>query len=104
VACRYGGEEFVLALPAATQEVARMCAERVRLAVEAMRVDHAGTTLSMTISAGIAVYPAHGEHVDQVLDRADQALYQAKNGGRNRCVVSSVEAGVQEKAGAPPAI
>jgi diguanylate cyclase (GGDEF)-like protein len=58
----------------------------------------------MTISAGIAAYPAHGEHVDQVLDNADQALYQAKNGGRNRCVVSSVEAELRERAGAPPAV
>ncbi|HEY5293022.1 MAG TPA: diguanylate cyclase [Burkholderiales bacterium] len=53
-------------------------------------MDYAGATLSMTISAGIAAYPVHGERVDQVLDHADQALYQAKHGGRNRCVVRAV--------------
>ncbi len=92
VACRYGGEEFVLALPGTTLEVARERAERLRQAVEALRVEHEGTLLSMTISAGIAAYPAHGERVDQVLDNADQALYQAKNNGRNHCVARAVEA------------
>ena len=46
----------------------------------------------MTISAGIAAYPVHGERVDEVLDNADQALYQAKNSGRNHCVVRAVAA------------
>lgn len=101
VACRYGGEEFVLALPGATLEVARERADRLRLTVEALRVEHAGAILSMTISAGIAAYPLHGERVDQVLDSADQALYQAKNGGRNRCMVRAV--GARARANAPPA-
>lgn len=101
VACRYGGEEFVLALPGATLEVARERAEQLRLAVEALRVEHAGAILSMTISAGIACYPVHGARADQVLDSADQALYQAKNGGRNRCVVRPVED--RAPANAPPA-
>ncbi len=87
IACRYGGEEFVLALPGATLETARERAEHLRLAVEALRVDYAGARLSLTISAGVAAYPLHGERADEVLDRADQALYQAKSGGRNRCVV-----------------
>jgi diguanylate cyclase (GGDEF)-like protein len=90
IACRYGGEEFVLALPGATLETARERAERLRLAVEALRVDYAGARLALTICAGIAAYPLHGERADEVLDRADQALYQAKNGGRNRCVVCAV--------------
>lgn len=87
IACRYGGEEFVLALPGASLETARERAERLRVAVEALRVDYAGARLSLTICAGIAAYPLHGERADEVLDRADQALYQAKNGGRNRCIV-----------------
>lgn len=87
VACRYGGEEFVLALPGATLEVARERAERVRRAIEEMRVDYGGITLTLTISAGIAAYPLHGERADEVLDHADQALYQAKSGGRNHCIV-----------------
>jgi diguanylate cyclase (GGDEF)-like protein len=101
VTCRYGGEEFVLALPGATLEVAHGRAEHLRQAVEALRIDHAGSILSMTISAGIAAYPVHGERVDQVLDSADKALYEAKNGGRNRCVVRAAEA--QLPAGAAPA-
>lgn len=92
VACRYGGEEFVLALPGATLEVAHERAEQLRQAVEAMRVEYAGATLSLSISAGIAAYPAHGERVDQVLDNADQALYEAKKGGRNQCVVRALRA------------
>jgi diguanylate cyclase (GGDEF)-like protein/PAS domain S-box-containing protein len=92
VACRYGGEEFVLALPGATLEVAHERAEHLRQAIEALRVDYAGATLSLTISAGIAAYPVHGERVDEVLDNADQALYQAKNDGRNRCVVRAIRA------------
>jgi diguanylate cyclase (GGDEF)-like protein/PAS domain S-box-containing protein len=103
VACRYGGEEFVLALPGATLEVAHERAEHLRRAVEAMRVDFAGATLSLTISAGIAAYPVHGERVDQVLDNADQALYQAKNAGRNHCVVRAIRAGRQARANRPPA-
>jgi diguanylate cyclase (GGDEF)-like protein/PAS domain S-box-containing protein len=94
VACRYGGEEFVVALPGATLEVAHARAEHLRRAVEALRVNYRGATLSLTISAGIAAYPVHGERVDQVLDHADQALYQAKKNGRNHCVVRAVEAGL----------
>ncbi len=100
VACRYGGEEFVLALPGATLEVAHERAEHLRRAIEAMRTEHGGATLSMTISAGIAAYPVHGERVDQVLDNADRALYQAKNSGRNRCVVRAVDARLASGAGA----
>lgn len=103
MACRYGGEEFVLALPGATLEVAHERAEHLRQAVEAMRVEFAGTTLSLTISAGIAAYPMHGERADQVLDNADQALYQAKNAGRNHCVVRAVRAARRAAAHPPPA-
>ena len=92
VACRYGGEEFVLALPGATLEAAHERAEHLRRAVEAMRVAWGGTSLTLTICAGIAAYPAHGERADEVLDHADQALYQAKNGGRNRCIVYAADA------------
>ena len=90
IACRYGGEEFVLALPGATLEVAHERAERLRRAVEVMCVPFGATTLSLTICAGVAAYPLHGERADEVLDNADAALYLAKNGGRNRCVVSAV--------------
>ncbi|MBE0623101.1 MAG: diguanylate cyclase [Burkholderiales bacterium] len=95
VACRYGGEEFVLALPGANLETAHERAEHLRRAVESLRVLQDDAVLSMTISAGIAAYPVHGERVDQVLDNADRALYQAKNSGRNQCVVRAV--------GTPPA-
>jgi diguanylate cyclase (GGDEF)-like protein len=103
VACRYGGEEFVLALPGATLEVAHERAEHLRRAVEQLRIRHDDAILSMTISAGIAAYPEHGERVDQVLDNADQALYQAKNSGRNHCVVRAVGARAAAGANARPA-
>ncbi len=87
VACRYGGEEFAIALPGATLEAAHDRAEQLRRAVEVMHVEYEGAALRLTISAGIAAYPTHGDRADQVLDNADKALYQAKTSGRNHCVV-----------------
>jgi diguanylate cyclase (GGDEF)-like protein len=72
---RYGGEEFVVLLPGATAAQAREIVDRMRLA----------TPLGQTFSAGIAVWNG-GETSDALTDRADKALYEAKNSGRNRIV------------------
>lgn len=74
---RFGGEEFVIVLPDATAEAAMSVAERVRLAVEA-----GGMNPAVTISIGVAQLAA-GEKCETLLRRADQALYVAKNEGRN---------------------
>jgi diguanylate cyclase (GGDEF)-like protein len=78
---RYGGEEFVVMLPDATAQQAREIVDRMRLA----------TPLGQTFSAGIAVW--NGETSDALTDRADVALYEAKNAGRDRIVeaVSTAE-------------
>lgn len=87
IACRYGGEEFVLILPdlSATDAVTRM--ENLRNSVSHFSMGY--NAHSLTISIGIAEFPAHGTGSDILLLRADQALYQAKNTGRNRVVCFS---------------
>ena len=81
--CRYGGEEFVLLLPFTTLDQAAVFAERVRSAIAARPFDHVGRVVPVTLSAGVATYAA-GSTLDSLLQRADQAMYRAKQGGRNR--------------------
>ena len=89
VACRYGGEEFILVLPEATLEVIRQRAEQVRLEVRRLRVEFEGQPVEqITISLGIAVSPLHGVTTETLLKAADDALYRAKNEGRDRVVVA----------------
>jgi diguanylate cyclase (GGDEF)-like protein len=81
---RYGGEEFVLVLPNTGAEQAREIIERVRLAVLALNHPNPGTALEhVSISAGMAV-AEHLVSVEILLQEADEALYRAKSGGRNR--------------------
>jgi len=88
VACRYGGEEFLVILPATPLEVARRRAEDLRQAYAEMRVEHQGHTLQGSLSLGVATYPIHGETAESLLAAADAALYGAKRQGRNRVVVA----------------
>lgn len=84
--CRYGGEEFVVIMPATGAEGAMVVAERVRAAVQARPFDcgDAGP-LNVTISGGVATAGQGGQlTAEELFRRADQALYQAKAGGRNR--------------------
>jgi diguanylate cyclase (GGDEF)-like protein len=88
VACRYGGEEFALVLPEISIENVRRKAEALRQAVKSLALDHRGTPLGpISISLGVAVFPSHAEDADSLFRRADQALYEAKNAGRDRVVV-----------------
>ncbi|MFJ2281491.1 diguanylate cyclase [Pseudomonas sp. NPDC087803] len=80
---RFGGEEFVLLLPATTPAVGAKLLESLRAAIEACPFHFKGERVTITISMGLASFKP-GEHSDLVLKRADQALYRAKNGGRNR--------------------
>jgi diguanylate cyclase (GGDEF)-like protein len=82
---RMGGEEFIAVLPGTGLEGAHRCAERVRDVVAGQLVDQ---QFRMTVSAGVAEYH-HGESVTELLTRADQALYEAKRGGRNRVRIST---------------
>lgn len=86
VLLRYGGEEFCAVLPGANTNDAFEIAERLRRLVEEMVVNDEETEVYVTISIGLASYPQiNVEREDQLLDKADQALYTAKKGGRN-CV------------------
>ena len=85
MAARYGGEEFTLVLANADQKVAVEVAERVRLAIEALRYESkSGEARPITASFGCAVYPDVAQDAPGLLSAADQALYQAKREGRNR--------------------
>ncbi|MFP5409467.1 MAG: GGDEF domain-containing protein [Gammaproteobacteria bacterium] len=83
---RWGGEEFMVLLPATGTAQAHNIAERIRLGVEALRVESGGTEISVTLSIGVAEYPTDGSGLDTVFNRADERLYDAKHAGRNRVV------------------
>ncbi len=88
VAARVGGEEFALLLPGTQEDGALALADRIRLAV---REVFAGDDVPLTISFGIAAFPDRAEDGPAVLRAADQALYAAKELGRDRCVIYSAE-------------
>jgi diguanylate cyclase (GGDEF)-like protein/PAS domain S-box-containing protein len=89
IACRYGGEEFTLILPEASLDEAVKRAEEIRRAIRALTIEHRQQQVgSVTISAGVAMYPDHGPTGDAVRRAADAALYRAKALGRDRIVVN----------------
>jgi diguanylate cyclase (GGDEF)-like protein len=86
VACRVGGEEFILALPASSLEDTCKRAEAIRLEFERAAFEFDGRKVRLSFSAGVATFPDHGKTIDDVALCADRALYMAKNAGRNRVV------------------
>ncbi|MBF0469808.1 MAG: diguanylate cyclase [Gammaproteobacteria bacterium] len=88
---RYGGEEFVIILVDSVQPSGDAVAEKIRAAVEQMKIQVTGAVLKKTISIGIADYPTDGDSFWQVIKFADVALYEAKENGRNRVVHFSPE-------------
>jgi diguanylate cyclase (GGDEF)-like protein len=86
IAARFGGEEFAVVIPGADHGAALLVAERIRAAVEEMSIedDTADETMHATISIGVATFPWHGRTPKELTHEADQALYRAKAGGRNR--------------------
>lgn len=84
IACRYGGEEFLVVLPEAPLDVALARAETIRTRFESLLVEHDGNVLHCTLSAGVACFPDHGSTPDALIQAADQALYTAKKRGRNQ--------------------
>ena len=85
--CRFGGEEFMIVLCRTTGDVAMKVAERIRQSVSKNIVQYEGTDIQVTISQGVVV-AGSGSDAMQLLNKADIALYEAKNQGRN-CVVMS---------------
>jgi diguanylate cyclase (GGDEF)-like protein len=88
-ACRIGGEEFAVVLPETEREGGYAVAERMRKRVLQAFQDRPvdGHDIPMTISAGLASFPDDGLHADELVSRADEALYGAKHAGRNRVCV-----------------
>ncbi len=86
---RYGGEEFLLVLPGASLAEARRVAERVRESVEQLVLWEAGAVVRVSTSIGVAQVELTQKLPTIALRHADEALYQAKHGGRNRVVVAS---------------
>ena len=90
IACRFGGEEFLLILPEATSEGAARRAEAIRAAIKLLNLIHLGRALgAITASLGVALYPDHASDADALLRSADESLYKAKDGGRDRVVISA---------------
>jgi diguanylate cyclase (GGDEF)-like protein len=93
LAGRYGGEEFAFLLPRTTLAEACTVAERIRSDIEDLVVEHSGAVLQVRASIGVAAYPESGvRDVDELIARADEALYQAKGAGKNRVVAAPTAA------------
>jgi diguanylate cyclase (GGDEF)-like protein len=89
VACRYGGEEFILILPEVDPSSVPARMEALRQSIESMSLSLDGQALpGISVSIGIAIFPQHGEDPQQLIKVADRAMYQAKRAGRNRVVVA----------------
>jgi diguanylate cyclase (GGDEF)-like protein len=101
---RFGGEEFLLVMPRTTATQGMAAAEKIRNLLANHRFPFADTQplKRITVSGGVAEYPVHGLEAAGLLHAADQALYEAKRGGRNR-VLQAKAAGAAPAAGAPEA-
>jgi len=81
---RYGGEEFVILLPDVDSRAAGLLAERLRLGIESLQVSYEGQKIPFTISLGVADLSQPAEQHQQLIERADQAMYVSKANGRNQ--------------------
>ena len=88
IACRYGGDEFLIILPEASRAITAERAEQWRTDFEALRTVYGKNALQATISLGVAAYPPDGITTEAVIHAADQAMYRAKTLGRNRVVLA----------------
>jgi diguanylate cyclase (GGDEF)-like protein/PAS domain S-box-containing protein len=84
IICRFGGEEFLVALPNMTIERAQTRAKAWQTALGSASIQHGAFSVQITLSAGISAFPDNGADVETLLHRADEALYRAKANGRNR--------------------
>jgi len=90
VACRYGGDEFVILLTETSLETAKKRARQLREGIKSLSVPHRGQYLTPpTVSLGAALYPEHGASAEELIRAADDAMYKAKARGRDCLVVSS---------------
>jgi len=96
IVCRFGGEEFLLVLPGTDINSAVKRAEEIRIRCAELILQHAGKDLNLTMSFGVASYPEHGQAADELIIKADNAMYRSKQAGRNR-VTAWVDEGSSEK-------
>ena len=89
IACRYGGDEFVAVLSNVTEDIALRRAEKLRKTIASHKILHRNEKVSISISVGIAMFPVHGTAGEVLLQKADQALYEAKRMGKNRVLLYS---------------
>jgi diguanylate cyclase (GGDEF)-like protein len=96
---RFGGEEFIVLLHDATAHGAETTAERIRgaVAAESVAVDEGSISINITLSIGIATARETDRDVQDVIERADLALYAAKNSGRNAVAAAPVKAVVPQR-------
>jgi diguanylate cyclase (GGDEF)-like protein len=94
VVARYGGDEFIVLLPTTSAQQALPVAERIRASVESLRLDPDADSQPITLSIGIAeiCWSPLDENVERIIQRADEAMYKAKQGGRNRTVIFGQDA------------
>jgi len=89
IACRYGGEEFILIMPDISLEVAKQRAEHISRNARQLRIQAADQSYGgITLSIGVAIYPLHGRIIETVLRSADTALYRAKQQGRDQVIIA----------------
>ena len=94
IACRYGGEEFAIILPETTQSDSRIVAERIRRDVakcDFPSIMAGQPPIHCSISIGVAGFPLNADSKDQLIQKADAALYKAKDGGRNQVVLCGID-------------
>jgi diguanylate cyclase (GGDEF)-like protein len=96
---RYGGEEFVMLIPDADKDAALCLAERLRDELSRTRV---GELPQITISLGVASYPTDGTDIEELIKKADAAMYAAKQAGRNKAVKYSEEIKLTREYSCPP--
>jgi two-component system chemotaxis family response regulator WspR len=98
IAARFGGEEFIVLLPATDPDGAGMIAEKLRTAIADLNIPHSGSkTGHVTASIGGAcLVPEHGSDYAHLIEAADQALYAAKRGGRDRVVMSTTDTSIAD--------
>lgn len=91
IACRYGGDEFVVVMGNVSDDIALERAEKLRKSIASHHIVHRNEKVSISVSIGIAMFPVHGSSGEVLLKKADQALYEAKRMGKNKVVLFSEE-------------